>query len=93
MPCWFIQDGRQEPLGAYICDFVCYSKRLIIEADGDQHADSEHDKTRETYLESLGFRVLRFWNGDILSETDSVLDAIWEAVSNPPPQPAAGTPP
>lgn len=68
---------RQVPLGPYIADFVCFGSRLIIEADGGQHTDQvEYDARRTTYLEAQGFRVLRFWNMDILNDTDAVIDAI-----------------
>lgn len=68
---------RQVPLGPYIADFVCFKARLIIEADGGQHADQlDHDARRTRYLEAQGFRVLRFWNMDILGDTDAVIEAI-----------------
>ncbi|MCZ8093869.1 MAG: DUF559 domain-containing protein [Acidovorax sp.] len=65
---------RQQPLGPYIVDFVHFAQRLIVEADGGQHA------ARDAWLQSQGFRVLRFWNNDILLRTDAVLEAIWTAL-------------
>jgi very-short-patch-repair endonuclease len=56
---------RQEPLGRYICDFVCYQSRLVVELDGDQHVGSVHDRKRDAWLRSQGFEVLRFWNEDV----------------------------
>lgn len=56
---------RQQPIGPYVVDFVCFDQRLIVELDGSQHAEPEqlaHDKVRTGFLENEGFRVLRFWN-------------------------------
>jgi very-short-patch-repair endonuclease len=63
---------RQEPLDHYIVDFVCFDARLVIEVDGGQHFESKSDAKRDTYLRSQGFRVLRFWNNDVLSNPDGV---------------------
>ena len=60
---------RQEPIGPYIADFVCRRKKLIIEIDGGQHSDqAERDEARTKHLEALGYRVIRFWNNEVLSE-------------------------
>jgi len=67
---------RQEPIGPYIVDFVCYEHRLIIEVDGVQHAESERDHKRDAYLADVGFRVLRVWNGDVMHDLDLVTDWI-----------------
>ncbi len=68
---------RQQPLGNYIVDFVCLEKRLIIEVDGSQHFDqSSYDEARTHWLESQGYRVLRFLNNEVLAETKSVIEAI-----------------
>src|SRR3954469_5684963 len=56
---------RQEPIGPYIADFACRAPRLIVELEGSQHCESEHRK-RDAYLASLGYRVLRFWNAEVL---------------------------
>ena len=68
---------RQQPMGDYIVDFVCVTPKLIIEADGGQHAEqAEYDQARSLYLNDLGFTVLRFWNDEILRQTDEVLAEI-----------------
>jgi very-short-patch-repair endonuclease len=76
---------RQQPIGPFIVDFVCPISRLIIEADGGQHADSAADARRTAFLESKGYRVLRFWNNDILSNLDGVAAIIATAVATPHP--------
>jgi very-short-patch-repair endonuclease len=79
---------RQQPLGPYVVDFVSFSERMIIEADGGQHSASEADRERDAWLLHEGFRVLRFWNHDILQNTPAVLDAIWSALCAAPSPPA-----
>lgn len=74
---------RQEPRGPYILDFVCLKKRLVVELDGSQHADSEADKIRDAWLTASGYTVLRFWNQDLLYNPDGVLRAIEEALTSP----------
>jgi very-short-patch-repair endonuclease len=64
---------RQEPVGRYICDFVCREKLLVIEVDGGQHSGSQRDQIRDRFLRSQGYRVMRFWNNDVLSNIDGVL--------------------
>jgi|GEM_PF-98709 len=83
---------RQKPIGAYIADFVCMQQRLIIELDGGQHLESDSDRRRDAWLTEQGFRVLRFWNNDVLLNIDAVLEAIYQAVlpSPPTPLPQAG---
>src|SRR5690242_7487374 len=72
---------RQHPLGSYIVDFFCADARLIVEADGGQHSDDNaHDAARTAWLEARGYHVLRFWNSDVLSQTEEVLAAILEAL-------------
>lgn len=71
---------RQHPIGCYIVDFVCLDQQLIVEVDGGQHLDSVRDVTRDQWLEAQGFRVLRFWNHDVLLRTREVLEAIWAAL-------------
>ncbi|MGN6500567.1 MAG: endonuclease domain-containing protein, partial [Tsuneonella sp.] len=75
---------RQQPIGRYIADFVCQSARLIVEVDGGQHSDSEADVRRTAWLESVGYRVLRFWNHDVLENVDGVLIRIGEALAGAP---------
>jgi very-short-patch-repair endonuclease len=70
---------RQEPIGPYIVDFVCRERRLIIEVDGGQHAESARDWVRDQWLRDHGYRVLRFRNNDVIENTDGVLEAIAEA--------------
>ena len=72
---------RQEPIGRYIVDFVCFEARLVIEIDGGQHFESETDKKRDAYLQSQGFHVLRFWNNDVLSNPDGVYRTIMTALT------------
>ncbi len=72
---------RQQPMGNYIVDFVCVTPKLIVEADGGQHAEQAgYDAERTAYLNSLGFTVLRFWNNEILRQTDEVLAEILKAL-------------
>jgi very-short-patch-repair endonuclease len=72
---------RQRPIGPFIVDFVCMAKGLIVEVDGGQHADrAEEDVSRTAYLENKGYRVLRFWNNDVLANTEGVLEVIRAAV-------------
>jgi len=71
---------RQDPIGPYVVDFVCRERRLIIEVDGGQHATDPRDAKRDAWLRERGYRVMRFWNNDVLGNTDGVLEAIAEAV-------------
>jgi very-short-patch-repair endonuclease len=83
---------RQEPIGRFIVDFVCRERRLIVEVDGGQHADNTSDKVRDEWLACRGYRVLRFWNNDVLKNTDGVLETIAAALhSESPPHPASLT--
>ncbi len=68
---------RQQPIGEYIVDFVCSEKKLIIEVDGGQHIEQvANDESRSKWLQDQGYRVLRFWNHDVLTMPDAVLTAI-----------------
>ncbi|MBX3532319.1 MAG: endonuclease domain-containing protein [Rhizobiaceae bacterium] len=67
---------RQVPVVVYIADFLCADAMLIVEVDGSQHGDSRHDIVRATELKARGFRVLRFWNDEVLQEMNSVCDTI-----------------
>ena len=80
---------RQVVLDDFIVDFVNFEQRVIVEADGSQHLDSEYDTRRDAYLGSQGFSLLRFWNSDILRDQQSVEDAIWHALQAPPLPPTA----
>ena len=72
---------RQAPIGRYVADFVSFDRRLIIEADGSQHADNVSDRQRDDWFASQGFRVLRFWNNDILKNTQAVLEVVSNALA------------
>lgn len=67
---------RQYPIGNAVVDFACRALRLAIELDGGQHADSEADLARTRLIEAQGYRVIRFWNNDVLANTDGVLTMI-----------------
>jgi very-short-patch-repair endonuclease len=75
---------RQMPVGPFIADFVCRRAALIIEIDGGQHADSESDQRRTTFLNTEGYSVLRFWNNEVMAERDAVLDAIVRVMEGSP---------
>jgi very-short-patch-repair endonuclease len=67
---------RQVPLGPFIADFVCFEERLVIEVDGGQHAESLRDRGRDRWFAANGFRVLRFWNNQVLSNLEGVATVI-----------------
>jgi very-short-patch-repair endonuclease len=71
---------RQHPIGQFIVDFACTKHRLVIEADGGQHDESISDARRTAWLESQGWRVIRFWNNDILANTEGVLSTLLQAL-------------
>ncbi len=71
---------RQVPIGPYIADFACLSRRLVVELDGGQHADSRRDPLRDLWLAGKGFRVHRVWNTEFLTRPGDVLDGIWHAL-------------
>jgi len=71
-------------VGVYICDFACVEALVVVEWDGSQHVEqSNYDTRRDSFLRSNGFRVLRFWNDDVLSRTEVVLETIFEALHQP----------
>jgi very-short-patch-repair endonuclease len=80
---------RQQIIFPYIVDFACLPARLIVETDGSQHADDRRDAGRDAWLTRRGFRVLRFWNNDVLAQTEQVAAAICAALNNPHPPTAA----
>ncbi|MEO5757691.1 MAG: endonuclease domain-containing protein [Mesorhizobium sp.] len=82
-----IKFRRQVPMGRFIADFACLEAGLIIEIDGTQNADSDSDRVRKAELEARGFRVLRFWNDDVLKDLNAVCDTIIAYVRNPSLQP------
>jgi len=74
---------RQYPLGSYIVDFICIEKKLIIEIDGGQHnenAQQDYDERRTVFLNGLGYKVLRFWNNEVLHQFDGVMEQIYNHV-------------
>jgi len=78
---------RQAPIGPYIADFACVEAGLVVEVDGGQH-DPAMDAGRTRFLEARGFTTLRFWNNDVLTRTDAVLEAICAALPGPHPNPS-----
>ena len=75
---------RQEPIGNYIADFVCYEKRIIVEVDGSLHC-REKDSERNKWFEGRGFKVLRFWNNEVLKNIQGVWEVIRKhCLSHPP---------
>ena len=79
---------RQQPIGPYVVDFVHFGARLIVEADGGQHNDSPHDERRDAWLREQGFKVMRFWNNEIMSNLDGVLETVLAAAIESPLSPA-----
>jgi very-short-patch-repair endonuclease len=79
---------RQVPVGPFIADFLCYDARLVIEVDGGQHAESRRDVRRDRWFATNDFRVLRFWNNDVLKNLEGVLTVILETLQQTPPHPA-----
>lgn len=67
---------RQVPFQNYILDFICFEQRLVIEIDGSQHAEQPRDQIRDDALHAAGFRVLRYWNNDVLERRSCVLEDI-----------------
>ncbi|HSE05417.1 MAG TPA: endonuclease domain-containing protein [Methylomirabilota bacterium] len=85
-----VKFARQVHIGLYVVDFCCREQRLIVEVDGGQHAMRvAHDAARTAFLEGLGYLVLRFWDNDVLGNTDGVLVRITEALATrPSPRPS-----
>lgn len=72
---------RQVPIGTYVVDSVCFEEMLVIEVDGGQHTENlEQDSIRTEWLEQEGYREMRFWNNDVLGNTDGAIRAIEEAL-------------
>jgi very-short-patch-repair endonuclease len=79
---------RQQLIGRYVVDFVCFEMKLIIEVDGGQHSEQvSYDSRRKEWLEGEGFRILRFWNNQVLNEMEAVKEVIMETLGRhcPPP--------
>jgi len=80
---------RQHAIGRYIADFCCPERKLVVEVDGGHHAAQKvADQRRTVYLHERGYRVLRFWDTDVLVNTDTVLEGIAEALNDPHPKPS-----
>jgi very-short-patch-repair endonuclease len=90
--------ARQEPIYRYYVDFVCRERRLIIELDGSQHAESPEDQHRDRTLCALGYRVIRIWNNDVIENLDGVLQRLLSELEKSPltptlsPQAGRGSP-
>jgi very-short-patch-repair endonuclease len=78
-----VRFNRQVPVGPFICDFVARSIHLVIEVDGGQHNDGG-DAARTRYIEAQGFRVIRFWNNDVLGNLDGVIEEIARVIADMP---------
>ena len=77
---------RQQPIGKYVVDFVCMEGRVAIEIDGGQHVEHVvYDAQRTKYLKSEGYRILRFWNNNVLQNIEGVKTEIWRVLNTPPP--------
>ena len=79
---------RQAPIGRYVADFAWLGGKLIVEVDGGQHAEMQrgHDEARTQWLRRQGYRVLRFWNNDVLKSSDSVGEVILAAPTTSEPK-------
>ena len=75
---------RREPISGYICDFVCRERRIVIEVDGGQHNESAADVVRDQRLREKGYRVLRFWNNEVLGNLDGVVTQIQTELAETP---------
>ena len=84
---------RQHPIGRHIADFAVPSRKLVVEVDGGQHASAQaHDDARTRTLEARGWRVIRFWNSDVMSNLDGVLETIAAELREPPSSPRPSPP-
>jgi very-short-patch-repair endonuclease len=72
---------RQFPIGPYFADFVCRERRLVVELDGSQHADSEYDRRRDEFMRSAGYSVIRFWSHETRTQTSAVCETILAALN------------
>jgi very-short-patch-repair endonuclease len=87
-----VRFNRQVRITPFICDFVARTPQLIIEVDGGQHAENEADARRTRFLESMGYRVIRFWNNDVLGNLDGVvteIERVLAALPSPDPSRSA----
>ena len=75
---------RQQPIGPYIVDFACMSRKLVIELDGGQHGERPaYDERRDDYLRSKGYRILRFWNNEVFQSCMDVLETVYQTLVDP----------
>ncbi len=81
---------RQQPIGNYVVDFVCFENRIVIEVDGGQHQiEKDKDMKRDKWLKEQGFVVLRFWNNEVLKNIEGVMEVIRvNCLCHPPPTPS-----
>ncbi len=77
---------RQQPIGLFFADFCCRERRLVVEADGEQHAENVRDVGRDAFMTESGYRVIRFWNHEILKSLEMVEDTILAALQEDWPQ-------
>jgi len=75
------QFTRQFPIGPYFADFCCRKQKLVVEVDGSQHADSEHDRRRDFFIRSKGYSILRFWSHDVLRDRTAICESILATLS------------
>ena len=76
---------RQHPVGKYIVDFVNLERKIIIEVDGGQHSENKKDKLRDKWLKEKGYEVLRFWDNEVFTNVEGVLEVIREKILSPSP--------
>ena len=76
---------RQFPLPPYVADFCCEEARLIVEVDGGQHAEAFEDQARTDFFERRGYRVIRFWNNDVLLNIEGIIDEVLKCATSPSP--------
>ena len=75
---------RQVPVGPYVADFLTFESRLVVEVDGGQHAESDRDAKRDRWFAESNFRVMRFWNNEVLSNLEGVLTVLAAELANTP---------
>ena len=84
-----VKFSRQMPVGPFICDFLCRERMLVVEVDGGQHCGNSSDESRTAFLESEGYRIIRFWNNKVHENMEGVIQTIASALNEcPPPAPS-----
>ncbi len=76
---------RQHPIGKYIVDFINLERKIIIEVDGGQHLENKKDELRDRWLEEQGYKVLRFWDNEVLTNIEGVMESIRKKIYSPSP--------